>query len=894
MRWFDLLAMKLAMLTGRRTAGAQLEYELRFHLERQIAENIAAGMPRDEALRTALQLFGNPALLRDQARSTWSWAWLESLLHDARYSLRTLARTPGFAIIAVLVMALGIGANVAIFTVVRSVLLTPLPYRDPDRLVMLYETESNRKGPSAFMPVAAGNFAQWQQAARGKAEMALVSPFQDYNVSAEGGRLPEKIEGGWCSGNFFSVLGVNPMLGRGIVPEDDRPGAPAVAVLNYPFWMRRYSRDPAIVGKTIWLNARPYAVIGVLRPSFLFSSSYGGDKVQLWTPVANDAPPSLMTAFDDHEFLVAARLLPGITLASLVTQVQAVQKHILNAYARPAIHDSALGRSMLDDGVGSYKTPLYAMFAATGCVLLIACMNVASLLVARTAARRKELAIRSALGGGRIRLMRERIIESLLLSATGGALGLLFAFGAVQWVVQTRTDMNRIGAVHMDGVVFGFALGAIAVCAVFSGLISAFGLPHSRILAALQESSRAQSGSRRRTTLRRTLLAIEVCLTVILLVGAGLLLKSYQHLRSNDIGVPLDHVLTMSLSLPEARYREAAQQVGFFETLIGRVRALPGIEAAGLVSRAPGEGYGGDRIFNVVEHPPVPPNEVPDLMIRGADPGYFAAIRLPLIRGRIFTADERLERANVVVISQSAAKQLFPNEDPIGKHLRPADGGDSGVGKSTTYEIVGVVGDTRWRITEPFQPTLYWPIYGNDYTVATIVVRAPHNVDSLAMPVQKIIGQLDPDLPVSEVMTLHDAVGKWTIDSQFDSILVLAFAVIALVLAAAGLYGVLAYLVTQRTGEIGIRIALGARRESVLGLVMVDGLKPALIGLALGLSASAGVVRLIRSMLYETKPLDPAVFATVAAALLAVAALACVLPAWRASRLDPMQALRTE
>ncbi|HEY1897548.1 MAG TPA: ABC transporter permease, partial [Terracidiphilus sp.] len=600
MRWFDLFTMKLGMLFGRSRAGALLDDELRFHLERQIAENLAAGMSPDEARHAAMRAFGNPALLRDQARATWNWTWLESLLRDFRLGTRTLTRSPGFAAIAVVVIALGIGANVAIFTVVRCVLLKPLPYRDPERLVMFFETESNHTGLDAFMPVAAGSFAEWQQATRGKADMALVSPFQDYNVSGEGGKLPESVEAGWCSGNFFSVLGVTPMLGRAITAEDDRPSAPAVVLLNYPFWIRRYGGDPAIVGKTIWLNAKPYVVIGVLPQSFLFSSSYGGDKVQFWTAVAHEAPPSLMTAFGDHEFLVAARLRPGTTLRSLVMQLKAVQKHIEISHALPAIHDSALGRSMLDDGVGSYKTPLYAMFAATGCVLLIACMNVASLLVARAAARRKEMAIRSALGGGRMRLLRERIIESLVLSAAGGALGCLLAVGAVQWLVQARMNMNRIGTVHMDGMVAGFAVGAIALCALFSGSISAFGSVHLRILAALQESSRAQSAGRARAALRRTLLVLEVGLTVILLVGAGLLLKSYQRLRSNDIGVPVDHVLTLSLALPEARYKDAVQQVDFFETLIDRVRALPGIEAAGLVSRAPGEGYGGDRIFNVV------------------------------------------------------------------------------------------------------------------------------------------------------------------------------------------------------------------------------------------------------------------------------------------------------
>ena len=683
------------------------------------------------------------------------------------------------------------------------------------------------------------------------------------------------------------MLGVQPALGRAFAEQDDRPDAPAAVVLAHSVWMRRYSGDPTIVGKTIYLDAKPYTVIGVLPASFKFFSSFGGSNLMVWLPVRHEAPAWLLTTFEDHEFIVTARLLHGVTLPSLVEQLKALQKQTQMTHARPAVHDSAIGRSMLDDAVDSYKTPLYALLAATTCVLLIACMNVASLLVARAAARGKELAIRSALGGGRLRLMRERLIEGLLLSAAGGLLGVTLAWGALQWLIHARGDMNRIDAIHIDGVVAAFTVAVIALCALFSGLITAFSSTGKRLLAPLQESSRAHSGGTVRTGLRRLLLVLEVSLTVVLLVGAGLLLRSYQRLRTSDIGVPTDNVLTMDVNLPTARYKQPAQQVAFFEQLITRVRAIPGVESAGLVSTAPGEGWNGDQLMTVVEHPPLPIKDVPDIHVRGADPGYFAAIQLPLLRGRIFTSDERLARDHVVVISETAARVLFPNDDPLGKHLKSENGSDP-------YEVIGIVGDTRWNVALPPMATLYWPIYGNGYSFAAIVVRSARNVDSLALPVEKVVGAMDPDLPVSDVMTLREAIGKSTIDSAFDSILVLAFAVIALLLAAAGLYGVLAYLVAQRTNEIGIRMALGARRENVLRLMLADGLRPALLGLVVGLAASAAVVREIRSMLYETAPLDPGVFASVTAALLIVCALACLIPAWRASRLNPMQALRTE
>jgi putative ABC transport system permease protein len=404
-------------------------------------------------------------------------------------------------------------------------------------------------------------------------------------------------------------------------------------------------------------------------------------------------------------------------------------------------------------------------------------------------------------------------------------------------------------------------------------------------LGTLQESSRSTQGSQRRATLRRSLLIIEVSLTVILLAGAGLLLKSYQRMRGTDLGIPIKNTLTMHLSLPDERYKPAMQAT-FFEQLITQVRALPGVVSAGLVSTAPGQGWGGDSLADVVERP-LRQQDFVDLHTRAADPGYFAAAQISLLRGRIFTSDERLARGNVAVISQQAAHQLFPNEDPIGKHLRFNF-------NHRVFEIVGVVADTRWDIHEQPKATIYEPLYGNDFNGATIFVRSSHNVESLAMPIENIIGHLDGDLPVSNVKTLRETIDKSTIDSQFDSLLVLAFAVIALILAAAGLYGVLTYLVTQRTSELGIRMALGAKRAQLLRTVLFDGLRPALLGLVIGLGASIFAVRLIKSMLYQTEAFDPTVFTAVAALLLAVAFFACMLPAWRASRLNPMQALRTE
>ncbi len=882
--------MRLKMLFARRAAAARLDEELHFHLEQAIAENLRAGMTPSEARCAALRAFGNPALVRDQARTAWSWSGLEQFLPDLHYGIRTLRRTPGFTLIAILVMALGIGANVALFTVVHSVLLKPLPYPHPEQLFAIFENSGDRHPQiNPYLPVAPGSFWEWQRAAAGTAEMAALSPWQDYNVSAENGRLPEHVRGGWCTWNLLPMLGVQPALGRGFTVSDDRPGAPATVLLAHALWQRRYASDPRVVGSTLWLDAKPYTVIGVLPAWFVYSSSYGGSNIQLWAPVRHEAPASMLNTFQDHEFLAYARLAPGVTGAALVQRLSAVQRQVAKDHPNPDVFESVIGRSMLDDAVADYKTTLWALLGATGCLLLIACMNVAGLAVARTASRAREHAIRTALGSGRLRLIRERLLESLLFSLAGGALGLALAWVALRWLVHVRQDMNRIETIHIDAVVLAFAAAAILLCALFSGSVAAAGAGGANLLAGLHDSPRGHRGSRARTGLRKTLIVLQVSLTVVLLVGAGLLLKSFDRLRNTDLGVPVDNVLTMHISLPAERYKQPQQRVAFFENLIARIRALPGVQSAGLVSSAPGEGWNGDHVAGVVEHPGVPRAQDPDLMVRGADPGYFAAIGIPLLEGRVFTASERLERSHVVLISRKTAETLFPHEDPLGRHLRLDDDPDG-----PTYRILGVVGDTRWTASLPALPTVYWPIYGNDYSEATVVLRAPRNVEDLSLPVQKTIAQMDSDLPVSDVETLRQAIGKTAFSSQFDAILVLGFALIALILAAAGLFGVLSYMAAQRRGEIGIRLALGAPREQVLGKMLSDGLRPALIGLLFGLAASVEAARLLRSMLYATQPLDPVVFAVVAATLLAVAALACAVPAWRASRVEPMQALRTE
>jgi putative ABC transport system permease protein len=525
------------------------------------------------------------------------------------------------------------------------------------------------------------------------------------------------------------------------------------------------------------------------------------------------------------------------------------------------------------------------LLGATCCLLLIACLNVANLLVARAAARRKELAIRTALGGGRLRLVRERLIECLMLSTAGGAVGVLLALVALRWLTRTRYDMSRVESIHIDGVVAAFTVGVIVLSALFSGLIAAFSTSSKRILSALHETSTSVKGGGARANLRKVLLSLEVGLTVILLTGAGLLLRSYQRLRSADMGCLTQNVVTMHLGLPLARYSTPALRANFFDRLLERVRALSGVDAAGFVTLAPGQGDALDWTFTIVDHPQLLQGRGLSALGRWADPKYFGAMGIPILRGRTFDSAKRLEAANEAVISESFADTFFPGEDSLGQHIRI---------RGQNAVVVGIVGETRYAIGERPRPVLYYPLDAGVENFGTLVIRSSLDPLQFALPVQRMVSEMDPDLPVSEVLTMEQLIGKSTQNQSFNTTLLVVFATLSLVLASAGLFGVMSYIVAQRTTEIGLRIALGGSREHVMRKMLLDGMWPAVFGLVGGLAASVAAGRLMRDLLYEVKPLDPAVFAAVAVTLLAVAMFACFLPAWRASRLDPMQALRTE
>ena len=882
---FRRLWMRLRATIGSgdddRDFGDELESILQMHID----DNLRRGMTLEEARRQAHIGLGGVEQVQQVARDRRGLPWLELSARDLRYAVRTLLRTPGFSAVAVLVMALGIGASVSLFTVIHAVLLRPLPFPQADRLVALYSQDA----VSSHNTVAPGDFYDWQNATHGFEQMAIWR-WTGFNMSSSDGQLPEFLNAGTCSWKFFSTLGVNPVVGRSFTSADDNPDATRSAILSWSFFERRFNRNPAVLGNTVRLNGVLYTVVGVLPEWF----QYPDPKIQLWVPWQVEIPRVIQLSHYDHIGYVVGRLEPGIQSMVAIQELNAVQHEI---YARlngsGPVKQGVSPTPLLEDLVGEVKTPLYVLLSAVVCLLMIASLNLSNLLVARSAARRREMAIRTALGSSRLCLIRQQLTESLVICLGGGVIGLLFANAGTRWLTTHWDGLPRAYSVHLDGMAVAFALGVTMTAGVLAGLVPAISAGYGNVLSALQENSRVIGGSASRTSMRKALLTGEVALTVVLLVAAGLLFRSFLRLRAVDLGCTTKNVLTMNYFLRGDKYSKPEQIVNFDTELLEKVRHMPGVRAAGLTNVVPGDGYYGDHEFWVPEHPPQPLGEHHFAAYRTADPGYFSTLQIPLVRGRFFSENERLEHDKYAIVNQEFVRQSFPAEDPVGKHLRVAWRTQQG----ENYEIIGVVGDTAYQIDFSVRPMMWFPILsgipGNSGD-SVLVVRSATDVMSLATPIQKLIASLDPDLPVKNILTMEQIVGESTANSSFSAMLVLSFAGLSLLLAAVGLYGVLSYLVTQRTPEIAIRMALGAERTEVLRLMLRDGLRPAVVGLAIGMAASFAVTRLIRSLLYGTSPVDATVFLLVTLTLLLSSTAACLVPAWRAARIDPMRALRSE
>jgi len=874
---------------------AEFQDEIEVFLTEETADNEARGMSPGEARRQARLKFGNAQKVRESLWMQNSPLLLIHVGHDVKYAFRTLGRTPGFSIIAISVMALCIGAATSLFTIVRTVLLKPLPFRDPGRLVMVYEhhrgTEANTPNFS-YIPVAPADFYDWRSKTNGFEDMAIMG-YTGGNLTGERGELPEAVRAAAASWNFFRLLGVQPALGRAFTESEDRPGN-TVVMLTWSVFQRRFAGDATIVGRQVHLNGRPFTVVGVL-PSWF---TYPDAGIQLWVPYQASATPEFLGHHDWHQSQVVARLRPDVTLVSALAQVSAVQYQLHLQYPHDPVNEDVAPRSLNEDLAGNVKKPLKLMLFAVGCMLLIGCLNVANLLVARGAARQKDVAIRSALGAQRATLIREQLTESVVICAAGGLGGILLSVLATKFLAHAWKDLPTAQSIHLDGAVIAFACLLMFAAELIAGLLPALSTTRKTMLKALQTSARTGASSVSRTALRQSLLTLEIGITVALLVAAGLLLKSFLRLRSADVGCVTENTLTLQYSLPEKKYDTPEKVNAFNEALLERVRTTPGVRSAALGNTLPGAGYSGDLVFTVKEHDPLKPGEdMPGAMVCWADPDYFSALGIPLVSGRFFTNDERVTRSYKVIVSRQLVRQYFHGDNPIGKHLHVPAHFHPGMPNDVDYEIVGVVSDTLYQVGKEPAAAMYFPILEGNTGGANfqmLALRTASEPLQFSVPVQKWIASLDPELPVSEVRTMNQVIGESLVNASLCATLVLAFAILSLLLASVGLYGVLSYLTAQRTTELGIRMALGAKRGQLLQLMLVDGLRPALFGLGLGLVVSVAATRVLQSLLFGTRPLDPVVLCGVIATLFAVAVLACLVPAWRASRIDPMWALRTE
>jgi predicted permease len=822
-----------------------------------------------------------------------------TLIQDLHFAFRQFIQRPGFTLTAVVILALGLGANTAIFSVVNALLLRPLPYPHSDRLVALFERKVVKDEPR--MNVAPGNFLDWQKVSTSFESMSAITTATASLSSSTNSFEPERIDICTCSGNLFSTLGVPAALGRVFRPDEDKVGAAHVVVISYGLWQRRFGGARDVIGKRIRLDAEDFEIIGVMPKNFMFPYR----NIAVWTALLPYLSPQIQLRHDLHFFRVIARLHLGVSVEQSSAELDGIAARYKQAHPEQATGRGAVSMALHDSMVHDARTSLLVLFGAVGCVLLIACVNLANLILTRSAARARELCVRAAMGASRSRIIRQLLTESIALALAGGAIGALLSTWITETLVAHAPGADAIlpsGSVPVDPVVYVFVFGVALVTGIAAGLYPAIQSARTDLANGLKESSRSSTVTRAHGRFRNILVTAEVALSLMLLIAAGLLLRSFSRLYEVNPGLRVDKTLTMSFSLPSARYKDAAQISAFYTQLEQTMRASPGVLSAGLTSCPPLSG-GCNWLFFYREGRPVNSNNMMVAMETSIDPEYLPAAGIPLIRGRNFIRqdgigfDEKHPRPGSILISEGTAKAFFGGEDPIGKRIFF----DYAVEKQKLegtpvphYEVIGIVGDVPPYIDRKVEPAFYLPLLDGGYSGASILLHTTRDPHALISAAQKEIRQLDPTLAIYDVRTMEEIIGRSADDHQFSMLLYGAFAGLAVLLAAVGLYGVLAYAVAQRRSEIGVRIALGASNSDVTSLVLKEGLKPALAGIVLGFAGALFASRILESLLFGIEPIDPLTFSVVPPLLLIVAAVACYLPAWRATRIDPMNALRCE
>jgi putative ABC transport system permease protein len=800
------------------------------------------------------------------------------MISDLRYALRQLVKAPSFTAVAILTLALGIGACTAIFSVVNTVLLRPLDYPDPDRIVLIRETQLPQFPEFSVSPP---NYLDWQKQTKSYQYLAAYSG-AGMNLTGEG--EPQRLVGVKVTAHYFDVYGVKPILGRMLLPEEDAVGKNQVVVLSYPFWQRVFGGARDAVGRAIQLNGEPYTVVGVAPAGFGQAS-----KVDVYVPMAFKPDETTNDARGAHYINVAGRLKPGVTVAQARAELDLLATQLAQQYPDSNKGWGIFMMPMQDYSVRDVKPVLYTLLGAVGCVLLIACANIANLLLARATARHREISIRAALGAGRGRLIRQLLTESVVLSVCGGLAGILLArWGLDALLALAPSTLPRISEIRLDKGVLIFSLALSVLTGLVFGIAPAWLAARADVNEALKQGTRGSTEGGARGRLRSALVVIEVVFALMLLGGAGLLARSFMQLANVDPGFNPDNATLLRLSLPQKKYALPEQQKAFADALLERVRVLPGVQAAGVTHSMP---LVSDYVlgFNIEGRPAIAPSDLPSTNYYTVTPDYFKAMGIRLIRGRVFTPQDDAKAPRVAIINETMARQHFPNEDPIGKRINITNGPD------TWREIVGIVADIKqYGVDKATSAQSYEPFAQVPFTSVNLIVRTNGSPAALLGALRPAVYAIDKDQPIGIIRPLEEIMADSIARQRFAMTLLSVFSAVALVIAAVGIYGVMAYNVVQRTGEFGIRMALGAQRGDVLRLVLTQGGKLIGLGLLIGLAATLAASRAMGSMLFNTSAYDPLTLGTITVLLAAVALVACFFPANRATKVNPIEALRAE